>query len=361
MLAAVITLPGWNEPSHAQAPTARAEYTTEQAGLGRAAYEQSCSSCHGSSLDNGTFAPSLKGPAFRQKQTSLDRLLTVISTTMPPSNPGSLGTAAYTQILAYLLQANGVQPGSRVLPSDAKLLAALTFPGGSPSATPAGSADGRPARPTPLDSLTPVTDGHIAAPAAGDWLTWRRGYDAHGFSPLTHINKANVRRLRSAWSWSLPVGTTESIPLVRDGVMFVFGAGDRMQAFDAATGDLLWQYISPPPSYKGPRGAEAAGVRRGIAIHGNRVYFGTSDVHVVALNAKTGQVEWDQAIGDPTVREGIAGGPLVAKGKVMIGTTGTMTGAKPGGPKILGLDADTGKIQRYRPADRPGASAGREQ
>src|SRR5690606_17231074 len=85
-------------------------------------------------------------------------------------------------------------------------------------------------RPTPLDDLTAVTDDALAEPPAADWLGWRRGYAAHGFSPLAEIDTANVDELRVAWSWTLPAGSSEGVPIVRDGTMFVVGYGDVVQA-----------------------------------------------------------------------------------------------------------------------------------
>ena len=96
----------------------------------------------------------------------------------------------------------------------------------------------------------------------GDWLTWRRGYDATGYSPLKAITRDNVRHLRSAWAWSLPNGPNEATPLVHDGVLFVHAYGDKVQALDAATGDLLWQYSRQLPRDQQPS------VKRAIAIYG---------------------------------------------------------------------------------------------
>src|SRR6516165_9870438 len=96
-----------------------------------------------------------------------------------------------------------------------------------------------PRRTNPLDKITPVTDTLLAYVPDSDWLTWRRGHDAAGYSPLATINKDNARHLRSAWTWSLPNGPNEG---VHDGVLFVHAFGDKVQALDAATGDLLWQY-----------------------------------------------------------------------------------------------------------------------
>lgn len=217
--------------------------------------------------------------------------------------------------------------GTQELPSDSKRLAEMTIPeGGFSFMAFSPYAATRPAakRPTRLDTFTAVTDALLADPPPGDWLSWRRTYDGHGFSPLKQIDKTNVGGLRVAWSWSLPTGSNEATPVVHDGFIFVHGFGDKVQALDAKSGDLLWQY-----SRRLPQGA-FPNVKRGMALAGDRLYLGTSDVHVIALDVKTGALVWDQEIGDYRVREGISGGPLVARGKVMIGTTGTGVGAKPG-------------------------------
>src|SRR5215470_8347411 len=168
-------------------------------------------------------------------------------------------------------------------------------------------------RPNPLDKITPVTDIMLANPPEKDWLTWRRTYDDQGFSTLKQVNKRNAGDLRVAWSWSLPNGPNEATPLVHDGVLFVHSYGDKIQALDAATGDLLWQYSRQLPQ------DGRVSVKRNIAIYGDKLFVSTSDVHLVALNVKTGSVVWDHEIGDYK-QMGMTGGPLVARGKVMQGT-----------------------------------------
>jgi alcohol dehydrogenase (cytochrome c) len=189
----------------------------------------------------------------------------------------------------------------------------------------------------------------LSAPADGEWLTWRRSFDAQGFSPLTQVTRDNVNDLRLAWSWALPNGPNEVTPLVHDGVMFVHAYGDKVQALDAATGDLLWQY-----SHRlGPGGPPS--VKRAISIYGTRLYIPTSDAHIVALDAKTGKVVWDEAIADAKAGYGLTGGPLVANGKVMVGTTGRA----PGGNFIVALDAETGKrAWRINTIAQPGENGG---
>jgi alcohol dehydrogenase (cytochrome c) len=325
-------------PAAPSAPT----YTAAQAAAGKSAYDASCASCHGGNLDDGALAPPLKGVTFVQKYggKSVDNLFAKVGT-MPPASPNSLGATATARIVAYLLQANAIVAGTSELPADQAALARMTIPGGGFSVTSFSPyAPTLPAvkRANPLDAFTPVSEAQLVEPAAQDWLTWRRAYDAQGFSPLSQITARNVAGLRAAWSWSLPPGSSESTPLVHDGVMFVQGASDKVQALDARTGDLLWQYERRLPD------GVAGSFKRGLALHGTRLYVGTSDVHVVALDVKTGAVVWDQVVGDPTVREQIGGAPLVAKGKVMMGTVGTGVAAKPGGPEIVGLDENSGRI-----------------
>jgi alcohol dehydrogenase (cytochrome c) len=214
---------------------------------------------------------------------------------------------------------------------------------------PAADIKPPPAQSSPLDRITPVTDALLVHVPDGDWLTWRRGYDATGYSPLKAITRDNVRHLRSAWAWSLPNGPNEATPLVHDGVLFVHAYGDKVQALDATTGDLLWQYSRQLPRDEQPS------VKRAIAIYGDRLYVPTSDVHIVALDVKSGQVVWDQAVGDRKGGFGLTGGPLVARGKVMVGTIGRAAG----GNVIVALDAATGKeAWRFHVIARPGEPGG---
>jgi alcohol dehydrogenase (cytochrome c) len=184
-----------------------------------------------------------------------------------------------------------------------------------------------------LDKIRPVTDEMLTHVPDGEWLLWRRTYDALGFSPLKKINRTNISDLRVAWTWSLRNGPNESTPVVHDGVLFIESFGDKVQALDAATGDLLWQYSRRLPSGVAPS------IKRGISIYGTKLYVPTSDSHLVALDVKTGKVMWDQQIADVKKGYRLVGGPLVARGQVMIGTTGRAEG----GNFVAALDAETGK------------------
>ena len=349
-LAALTLLGSAHSARAAQAQPERepATYTADQADAGFAAYEQYCASCHGDNLDDGPFAPPLKGVVFRETwlPRSLEALFDVTSTTMPQDRPGTLDDDTYTQLLALMLQENGVEPGLTALPADPERLVALS-PGWSSQG--GGLSAGValppwPVRRNPLDGVRPVTDAMLQDPPADDWLLWRRTYDASGFSPLGLIDKDNVADLRVAWSWALPQGPNESTPIVHDGVLFVQGYGDRVQALDAANGDLLWQYSRRLPREVSPS------LKRGLSIYGDRLFVPTSDAHVVALDVKTGDVLWDQPVGDLEAGLRMTGGTLVARGKVMVGTTGRHDG----GNYVVALDVETGaEAWRFGTIPRP--------
>ena len=330
---------------HAQS-SAVPVFTAAQSDAGRAAYAQYCASCHGDNLDDGQFAPALRGTEFRGRwsQKTLDDFLTYLSTKMPPDRAGTLEIKTYTTLLAYLLEANGVQPGNRELSADKDQLRALAIPKVIQSTQErlrvsalGVAADSSfppwPSPPNPLDKIRAVTDAMLSNPAAGEWLTWRRTYDDLGFSPLKQITKDNVKSLRVAWTMTLPPGANEATPLVHDGVIFVHSYNDNVQAFDAVTGNELWHYSRRLP--EGTRGS----TKRNIALYGNKVFFGTSDLHVVALDIKTGNVVWDSAVANAGERWNLTGGPLVAKGKVMQG----IGGQGRGGAYITARDSETGK------------------
>ena len=201
---------------------------------------------------------------------------------------------------------------------------------------------------SPLEQVEPVTDAMLADPPAQDWLTWRRTWDGRGYSPLTQINRRNVDELRLAWSLALPPGPNAATPLVHDGVIFVHAYGDHVQALDATNGDELWHYARD-------LGNGGISVKRNMALYGDKLYLGTSDVHVIALDAKTGRVAWDTPIAEANGGFVLSGGPLVADGVVMQG----INGQAPGGAYIVGLDADTGEeIWRFYSIARPGEPGG---
>jgi alcohol dehydrogenase (cytochrome c) len=209
----------------------------------------------------------------------------------------------------------------------------------------------------PLAKLTPVTDEMLRNPAPGDWLNWRRTYNGWGYSPLTQINRKNVKDLKVAWTFSMdssPDAVNETTPLVHDGVMFLWNFGETIDALDAKTGTLLWKFNHDlPDDYPSLPGFYRT--KRSLAISGNKLIVGTIDMHVIALDIKTGKKVWDVVTDDYKSERTYNSGPLVVKDKVLMGAgncgpgSANQRGGKvagyspPGGCFITGHDLETGK------------------
>jgi len=215
----------------------------------------------------------------------------------------------------------------------------------------------QPGAANPIQALRPVTDTMLLKPDDGDWLMWRRTLDGWGYSPLDRINKQNVKDLQVAWTWSIPAGPTETTPLVHDGVLFQQGNGNSVQALNAATGDLIWNFTRALPAAMITPNANLS--LRNMAIYGGNLIIATSDDHLLALDAKTGKIAWDHQTADWSKGWRYTSGPMVVPGgKVIVGMTGCGS-AQPGGCFITGHDASNGnEIWRFYTIARPGEPGG---
>jgi len=178
------------------------------------------------------------------------------------------------------------------------------------------------------------------------------GPKAQRYSPMTTINRDNVERLVPAWSFSFgdeKQRGQESQALVHDGVIYVTGSYSRLWALDAKTGKRLWEY-----SHRLPEGIRPCCdvVNRGAAIFGDKVFFGTLDAGIVALNKDTGKVVWRKKFGDHEAGYTMTGAPTLAKdqktGKVLLihGSSGDEFGVV---GKLFARDPDTGDEIWMRP------------
>lgn len=217
-------------------------------------------------------------------------------------------------------------------------LAALATFGAVSAQTPQTAASTKAAL---LNGVSPVTDAMLRAPSDDDWLMWRRTYDGWGFSPLKDINKENVKSLRLAWSWALSPGASETTPLVHDGVLYVHNNGDKISAINAATGDLIWEYARKlAPEVLADNSIWLT--KRNIALYGDKLIIATSDVHLVALDMKTGAVVWDIAAAAWKDGWRYTGGPMVIEGKIVQGMSGCGNGQQ-GGCFVAAYDPADGK------------------
>jgi alcohol dehydrogenase (cytochrome c) len=201
-----------------------------------------------------------------------------------------------------------------------------------------------------VPNFVTVTDQAMRAPKPEDWLLHRANYQAWGYSPLDQINKANVKGLQLVWSRTMEPGANETTPLVYNGVMYLGNPGDVIQAIDAASGDLLWEYRHPlPPIASLHNGLGQR--KRSIALYGDQIYFVSWDNFVVSLDARTGERVWQTNRGGDLYISN-SSGPIVVNGVVIAGSTCQYSNQ---GCYVTGHDAKTGReLWRNELIPRPG-------
>jgi quinohemoprotein ethanol dehydrogenase len=224
------------------------------------------------------------------------------------------------------------------------------------AATAGAGVEDRGARTASIARTTATVDAARIARAdeePGNWLAHGRTYSEQRFSALKTIDATNIDSLGLAWSWD--TGTTrglEATPIVVDGVMFTTGSWSVVFAHDAKTGELLWQFDPQVPREWG-KYACCDVVNRGAAVWKGRVYVGTIDGRLIALDAATGEKVWEQLTIDPERPYTITGAPRVVRDKVVIGNGGAELGVR---GYVTAYDAATG-AQAWRFYTVPGDPA----
>jgi quinohemoprotein ethanol dehydrogenase len=174
-----------------------------------------------------------------------------------------------------------------------------------------------------------------------NWMTYGRTYSEQRFSPLAQITADNVNLLGLAWYADFDTDRgQEATPLVIDGVMYVSTAWSNVRAFDAKTGRPLWFYDAKVPRRLGVRGCCDV-VNRGVAAWKGKIFVGTFDGRLIALDAKTGQPVWTVMTVDPDKPYTVTMAPRVVKGRVLIGSSGGEYGVR---GYISAYDAETGAL-----------------
>ena len=331
LIGGLLTLGVIGVPFDATAQLLSADFTAAQAEAGRAVYEQACATCHTSNLTGAFEAPELAGPNFRRtwSERPIETLLDLVESTMPPGAAGSLDAATYASVVAYILQANDGVPSG------------VALGGLSPATIVAGRAPvADTLEPTrrfrPVPQQLPVTDAVLREPDPNDWLIYRRTYNGWGYSPLDQITRENVADLQLAWVWAMADGRNQPTPLVYDGVMYLANPGNIVQALDAVTGTLLWEYQRQLPD------AMQGGGTRNLAIYDDKIFMGTQDAYMVALDSRTGAVVWETRMADYNDGYRNSSGPIVANGRVINGINGC-TRFMPDSCFITAHDATTGE------------------
>ena len=195
----------------------------------------------------------------------------------------------------------------------------------------------QPARPANVDDARLLK----ATSEPQNWMIYGGSWSEQHYSPLKFIDTGNVSRLKPAWSFDFDTYRgQESTPVVVDGVMYVTSAWSKVFALDAKTGKQLWSF---DPQVPGPADLPLCCdvVNRGVAVYKGKVYVGTIDARLIALDAATGAVVWSVATAPAGSTYSITGAPRVARDKVFIGNGGGEFGGR---GYVSAYDTATGKM-----------------
>ena len=281
-----------------------------QSPTGQDSFGTACAQCHGADGRGTQVGPSMLPRVQRETDTALIEFLRKGSPErgMPPA---ALPDEQLPTLLAYL----------RVLVRNAPAV----------SAAPTTSNTTTTYR--PITRYSAVSEQVLRNPGSNDWLSFSRTLDAQRFSPLSQITNTNVSKLALRFSRALGNGMNYTIPLVHEGVLFLTTTSAGVMALDATTGDPLWEYQR---KYSNPAMSRQARAKT-MALYEDMVYYLPPDNTLVALDAKTGALRWEAALG----RRGNSGGMIAANGKII--TNGNCVSGPRDSCYISAHDARTGK------------------
>jgi len=335
-------------------------YTEAQAANGKQSYDRYCAECHHMSLKGTGHGPELAGPNFLAKWRArpLSELISYNFELMPPQSPGSLGESINIDITAHMLRTNGGVAGDEALQVDSGLLVGAAIGVEIEDSAEAVESEEKweswekagtiedVARAASgfinkeVADFSPVTDQMLQQPPPADWLSWRRTLDGQGYSPLDQVNRDNVNDLKLAWALTMREGSNQTTPLVHDGIMYLIHPENVVQALEAATGELIWEYTYSFP----PESKTLAGPTRNIAIYQDKIFMATYDAAIVALDARSGKLLWRTVKADWTKGFTHTSGPIMAGGVVVSGLNGCER-FKQEGCFVTGHDPDTGQLR----------------
>jgi len=203
------------------------------------------------------------------------------------------------------------------------------------------------------EARSPRADERLIEANPREWVTHGGTYAEQRYSPLDRIDTSNVDELGLAWSFDMVSDRgVEATPLVADGTMYVTAPWSLVYALDAKTGELRWRYDPGVPRERA-RDICCGVVNRGVALYGDKVYVGTLDGRLIALDRGTGAVAWSVDTREPGWAYSITGAPRVVEGRVVIGNAGADLGAR---GYVSAYDAETGALD-WRTYTVPGNPA----
>jgi PQQ-dependent dehydrogenase (methanol/ethanol family) len=344
------------------------------AAAGRALYDETCVSCHGPA-GQGDRGPALNGGRFTRGNSDADLARAihdgVPGTQMPPFR--ALTDDQVRQLVSYI---RSLDRGRRAPPppqtivvvtgdgrqirgvrrnEDTFTLQVVDEAGEFHSFDKSAVADVRVEGPAATVSTLPATlgvtfDRLVKSDAEPhNWLTYWGNFQGTHYSALKQIDATNVRQLQATWAFPMPgEAILEATPLAVDGVMYTTQPG-AVFALDARNGRQIWKFTREQ-KVRHPYAINP--FNRGAAILDHRLFVGTLDAALVAIDARTGQSLWETQVADPMVGYSLTSAPLVVKDKVLVGITGGEFGAR---GFLDAYDAATGRrLWRWYAVPGPG-------
>ncbi|MEK9648405.1 MAG: c-type cytochrome, partial [Gammaproteobacteria bacterium] len=342
----------------AQTSTREGVYTEQQAVAGGALYLRSCVECHGITLAGGEAGPALVGGAFWQQwqDQSLAAFYQITASTMPVNNPNGFTPEQYADLVAFMLQQNGLPAGEENLPSSAPNLVAISM---QPSESPVRVAS--------------LLAGASSARRVIDyeWLGYHNDSNGMRYAPLDQINRNNVQNLEIAWRWTTQnYGPNaefnyESTPVMADGVLYATAGRRRdVVAIDPVTGENLWMFRYDEGARRGPRVNSGRGVSYWRDGGDSRLIVVTPGYYLISLDTATGKP--DPAFGEngivdlrvgqedrfdidiESIPSGLTAPPVIVDDVIVIGAAfpsgGSPRSMKGPAGNIRGYDIRTGEM-----------------
>ncbi len=321
-LAATLTLGLFAAPLSAQDPGGL--FSAEQAARGEGIYRAECSVCHGGDLA-GAAAPALTGDLFQRAwarpNRTLDDLFYIVRTTMPPGQTERLTDQQHIDVLAYVLQQNGVPTGGPELPTTSEVLSAVRLADHLGMTT--RTVTRAPAFLEGPNGLVPTADGpsqqdlNAAGDNTRDWLYQTHDYTGRRFVSLTQINRDNVGELKLVCAYQMgDIANFQTNPIIDRGVMYLTTPHVTV-ALDATTCRPKWRHQWE---------AQDRDVwlnNRGVAVKDGRVVRATSDGYLFALDAATSGLLWARHVASADLGETFTMAPLIYEDLIVIGPAGS--------------------------------------
>jgi mono/diheme cytochrome c family protein len=292
----------WTDASGVRASQSDEMFSAAQVARGAALYAGKCAECHGANLQGNTSVP-LSGSRFKTKwadgKHTVDDLYFVIRTQMPYGAPRSLTNQQYIDVVAFVLQSNGYQPGAKDLAPDSSSLKSTITSGLGSGRTdfsqkvdvPTGAEASSTVRPA---NGKPTQADLNNAGATTDWLMSTHDYGGQRFSNLKQINRQNAASLKPvAMYQAVDTNPFHTNPVVSNGVMYIT-VNESTIALDATTLKVKWR------NDRRQKGKQGWPMNRGVAIKDGLVVRGMHDGYLVAMDAESGKIVWERALVDMT-------------------------------------------------------------